>query len=281
VLGVPMTVVSDVGRILSQVDETYAAFRAEPSSGGGAFTVWARRAWDGTVEVGDSDGYEARGASEPDALVDLLASVVRGLLRRFHARGVHAIHAAALAHSAGALIVAGPTGYGKTTLALGLVRRGLSLLSDEVAVVEPKTSRILPYRRSLHIRPGALQLIPELGFLHDRPRRLLGGGIEWTLTPWELERTFPGALGTAAPLTHVLLLAGGPDARRRPSITRLSAAVAAVELLTGTFGTAIDFRGSLDRVSALLGGATCGRLTAGELDATAGLVVDWLGGSLG
>ena len=119
----------------------------------------------------------------------MLAHIVQGLLRRLHAQGFHAIHAASLAHSGGALIVAGETGRGKTTL--GLVRRGLGLLSDEIALVERDEARILPYRRSLHVRPGTPELIPELGFLLERPRNQLGGGIEWTLPPWELECAFP------------------------------------------------------------------------------------------
>ncbi|HZG67104.1 MAG TPA: hypothetical protein VEZ12_10195, partial [Herpetosiphonaceae bacterium] len=197
-------------------------------------------------------------------------------LAELHAQGMDAIHAGAVSYQGGALIVAGQSGQGKTTLVLGLLRRGLRLLSDEFAVVEPATQRILPYHRSLHIRPGTLRLSSELRFLEESPRHELGGGITWALTPQRLERALPGCLGYAAPLRYVLLLDGVPSANGCPAITPIPAALAALELLRGTWATSVDFEGGLSRIGRLLDGIPCARLRVGALEATLDAVTGWL-----
>lgn len=51
-------------------------------------------------------------------------------------RGCTAVHASAVAGPAGAVVFLGPAGAGKTTIAAELVRRGYSLVSDDVVVIE-------------------------------------------------------------------------------------------------------------------------------------------------
>jgi hypothetical protein len=275
VLGVEVVLQSDVEEILAAVDATYAAFRT-PVPGGEPFRIQALRGGSDTVDVDDSSGLFEDGLEPADAVAEVLVRLVQQVLGGLHDRGIQVVHAAALEHRGRALIVSGRTGEGKTTTALGLLGRGLRLLSDEFAVVEPGTTRLLPYRRSLHVRAGTPELVPALAFLADRPRASLGGGIEWVLSHRELAKVLPGALAEPAPLGHVLVLDGPPDASRPPSITPVPAAVAAVELLAATYGTALDFDGALARLSELFSDARCGRLQTGRLDRTTELVLDWL-----
>jgi hypothetical protein len=278
VLGIPVIVSSDVAEALDRVAETYGAFRHDEGALDGALFVELERL-DGehAYIVRDSGGYMGRWPDSGSAVVDLLGRIVQGVLARLYARGVHAIHAAALAYCGSALIVAGKSGQGKTTLALGLLRRGLSLLSDEFAIVDTDTPRILPYRRGLHIRPGTPELVPELSFLSDRPQHQLGGGIEWALAQADLERAFPGCLAPAAPLRYVLLLDGPPQPGRAPAIEPAPAAVAAMELLRGTWAASRDFAGALARIARLMDGVVCGRLRVGALDPTLDCVTSWMG----
>ncbi len=51
------------------------------------------------------------------------------------ARGYEALHASALASPAGVVAIAAPSGTGKTTLALALMRRGWQLFADDVLVL--------------------------------------------------------------------------------------------------------------------------------------------------
>jgi hypothetical protein len=277
VLGEVVAVVSGVDEALERVEETYAAFRADAGALGDALVVELRR-FDsgGDYMVCDSGGYERRWPSVSSATVDLLSRIVHGVLARLQAREVYAIHAGAVVYRGAALILAGKSGQGKTTLVLGLLRRGFGLLSDEFAIVEPGAPHILPYRRSLHVRPGTPELIPELSFLYDRPRHQLGGGIEWAVTPADLDRAFPNCLAAPAPLRYVLLLDGVPRPEAAPAIASTPAALATIELLRGTWAASVDFAGGLERIARLMNGAVCGRLQVGAIDATTEAIASWL-----
>jgi hypothetical protein len=280
VLGIPVAITSDEPDALLRVDETYAAFRAAPAAGAAAITLRLLRIpGEPAYLVGDADRAQ-RWPSYQSALLDLFNRLVHGLLARLLARGIYVFHAGALVFQGRALALAGRSGQGKTTLTLGLLRRGLGLLSDEFAVVEPTERRLLPYHRSLHVRPGTPELIPELRFLHQRPRHQLGGGSEWAVTPSDLEHAMPGCLATAAPLRSVLLLEGTPQAGGSPAITPIPAALAALELLRGAWATSVDFDGALAQAGRLLGsapGVACARLRVGALEPTLDMLLAWLG----
>jgi hypothetical protein len=281
VLGIPVAVTSDEPDTLLRVAETYAAFRAAPATAGEPIELWLLRApGEPSYIVSDAAGSR-RWATHQDALLDLFDRLVHALLARLLAQGIYVVHAGAVVFRGEALALAGRSGQGKTTLTLGLLRRGLGLLSDEFAVVDPAERRLLPYHRSLHVRPGTPELIPELGFLYQRPRHELGGGSEWAVTPRDLECALPGCLAAVAPLRYVLLLEGTPGAGASVAITPIPAALAALELLRGTWATSVDFGSTLAQVGRLLDGVTCARLRVGALEPTLDAVVAWLEGCHG
>jgi hypothetical protein len=278
VLGAALAVRSDVPEILERVHGTYTAFvrPAGTAPSGDGTTVTARRRGNGAIEVHDTDSPATLVWTVDEAVIEVMARIVRCLHPRFHEHGLMTIHAASLSHPKGALILSGQTGHGKTTLALGLASAGLGLLSDELAVVADGTRTVVPYRRSLHVRPGTPELVPALSYLHDRPRHMLGGGIEWTVSPAELEAVLPGCLGEPSELTHVLLLGERSHASGSPVITPIPSAMAAVELLAGTYWAAVDFDGGLAKLSGIVAGARCGRIVAGALDPTIEAIVSWI-----
>jgi hypothetical protein len=275
VLGVPVEVSSDVAGALECVDATYAAFRHAPIVPAKVFAARLLRQEDAFL-VTDSHGYQRCWPDPHAALLDLLDRIVHGVLARLHEQGVYAIHAGTVVYKGRALMIAGRSGQGKTTLVLGLVRRGLGLLSDEFAIADAAQQLIQPYRRSLHIRPGTPELIPELAFLRDRPQQRLGGGIEWSLAPDELAQALPGGLAPAAPLRSVLLLDGPPRPQADPALVPIPAAVATIELLRGTWAASVDFDGGLARIGSLLEGVTCARLRVGALEPTLDVLMQWL-----
>lgn len=275
VLGVPVAVSSDVAGVLACVDATYTAFRGLPSMPADVFAAQLLRREDAFL-VSDSHGYLRCWPDAHAALLDLLDRIVHGVLARLHEQGLYAVHAGAVVYKGAALIIAGRSGHGKTTLVLGLVRRGLGLLSDEFAIADATQQLIQPYRRSLHIRPGTPELIPELAFLREQPQQRLGGGIEWTLTPDQLARALPGGLASAAPPRYVLLLDGPPRPQAAPALVPIPAAVATLELLRGTWAASVDFDGGLARIGRLLHGVACARLRAGALEPTLDTLMQWL-----
>lgn len=276
ILGVEVTVTADVPEVLARVDETYAAFRQSSGVSTDTERFDLRCEDDGALCVTGPDGVERRWPTEHEALLDLLDRLVATVLAGLHGQGLDAVHAGAVVHRGRAAILAGVSRHGKTTLTLGLVARGMGLLSDEFAVVDSANRLVLPYRRSAHVRPGTPELIPALSFVRDLPRHHLGGGSEWSLPPSALARALPGGLGVAAPLGHVLLIEGSPAPQAPPTLTPVPTALAAMELLRGTWSASVDFGGALRRIGRALDGVACARLRAGALEPTLDQVTAWL-----
>ncbi len=68
-------------------------------------------------------------------------------------------HAASLSIGGAGVLLLGDKCAGKTTTAMFLAARGHGLLSDEVGAVDSRDDQLVPFRRTLSIRPGPL---PEL-----------------------------------------------------------------------------------------------------------------------
>src|SRR5262249_12663112 len=89
-----------------------------------------------------------RAEDEGELLFELELTLALQRLRR----DLYFLHAAALATSAGAVVVAGASGAGKSTLAWGLVHHGFRCLSDELAPVDLGRLEVLAYPRALCIK---------------------------------------------------------------------------------------------------------------------------------
>jgi hypothetical protein len=76
----------------------------------------------------------------------------------------HAVlHAGALVTPRGdALLIAGPSGFGKTSLTLELLCRGLGFLSDDYAPVDLSTGRVHPYPRTVGLLPDGSARTPRV-----------------------------------------------------------------------------------------------------------------------
>ena len=276
VLGVGVELVSDDPTVVEVVDASYGIFRQDRDIADRAPAA-ARLVVESTASEWLVSGGTAapRSCQTADmAAVETLDRLVDTVQRGLHAAARISIHSAALATAGGILVVAGASGQGKSTLALGLAHRGYGLLSDELAIVEPDGT-VLPYPRSVHVRPDTIELIPALGFLADRPRLTLGGGSEWALTPAELRDRWGGTAPEAGPLAAILLLEGVPGAAD-PTVSYVSPAIAALELARSSWAASIAFGSTLARLAAAASSVPCARLRSGPLEETLDVVTDWL-----
>ncbi len=136
------------------------------------------------------------------------------------------IHAAAISGPAGCIVLPGPSGVGKSTLAAAALQEGLTLVTDEAACFTDPLGSLLP-----HPRPLGLSLAS---------RRLLGVA---TLDDVDEEVGLPGdQFGRTAHPEDVQRCVGVVLPRREPgSATTLTTSVARstvlVQLLTGRLGS--------------------------------------------
>lgn len=276
VLGVVVDLISDDPSIVEVIEASYGIFRIDADT-------WPDRPVDARLRVDrtESTWLVGGGMDEPFACpsadiaaIETLDRLVDTVQRGLHARGFISIHAAAVATPGGILVVAGASGQGKSTLALGLAHRGFGLLSDELAIVD-RDGAVLPYPRSVHVRPATLDLIPALGFLRERPRLTLGGGSEWALTPAELRDRWGGTPSAASPLAAVILLEGVPGAGDA-TVTPVSPAIASLELTRSSWAASVAFGATLSGLAAVTSSVPCARLRSGALDRTLDVVTGWL-----
>ena len=228
--------------------------------------------------LGDEDGQRTVTAGELP-LVALFDRVVHAFNRGLDREGILAVHAGAVEIDGLAVILAGPSGRGKSTLVVELVRGGAGLLSDECALVASDNRTILAYPRALHLRPHTVELIAALGDVADHPRRELGGGSEVAIGPDRVRDLLGGRLSDEAPLGGVLVLGErlAPDAS--PRIDPIQPAIAVMELLRGTTSASWNLDAARNRLIDVVGGVPCGSLRAGRLAATGALVAAWARGT--
>jgi hypothetical protein len=149
------------------------------------------------------------------------------------ARDRQPVHAAAVMRGGTALLLAGPSGVGKSTLTYAALRAGLGVLSEDcVFLQEAPVPRVWGLPGFVHLHPDAVRWFPELQ------------GVSARLRNGDLKLAMPsrGAV-VGVERVGICLMARGP----RPGVERLPAAEverAFVENLEEGFDR---FRGSIGR----------------------------------
>lgn len=72
------------------------------------------------------------------------------------------IHSAVLERNGRVLIMPAPPGSGKSTLCAALVLNGWRLLSDEMALLDPKTGLVVPSPRPISLKNKSIEIIKHL-----------------------------------------------------------------------------------------------------------------------
>ncbi len=93
------------------------------------------------VESGNRILVDPAEGAHPDDILGLLLGMAVGAL--LHQRGLLPLHASAVAQDGLAHAFAGDSGAGKSTLVLALRRRGLTVLSDDVALAVAREAEVL------------------------------------------------------------------------------------------------------------------------------------------
>ncbi len=118
-------------------------------------------------------------------------------------RGFVAIHAAAVVKNNTCLLLCGPSGTGKSTLAYACLRRGYKLLAEDVvqANVSGKSLKLWGMPWKSHLLAESLPFFPEL---NGKSEKLLVNG-KWKV-PLNLVETYPEFLVTNAENGRLIFL---------------------------------------------------------------------------
>jgi hypothetical protein len=191
----------------------------------------------------------------PDAASAADAIHVRAHRRAFELAslaGWSRVHAATIDLPAGRVLVVGPSGAGKTTLAARLLLDGADVQGDESVLVRRGASLAVP--RALHLKPGFGRVLPELAPLAGSLPSV--GGVT-VLDPGRRGR--PWRLHEA-PIAHVVLL-DGPGAVRCTSADRGAVLEA---LLADAFPVTETKAGIVATLAGAIAGAQGHRLSVGD-----------------
>ncbi|MHC5115157.1 MAG: hypothetical protein ACYTGP_12105 [Planctomycetota bacterium] len=96
---------------------------------------------------------------------EVLPHLERGIDRRVIATRSEFVQlqAATLVSEGRGVILVGPTGAGKSTLAAGLIARGWRSLSDELALVHARTGLLHPFPKAVCVTSGSMPVTRKLG----------------------------------------------------------------------------------------------------------------------
>jgi len=167
-------------------------------------------------------------ASSLDDVATYLLGPVFGFVLRL--RGITCLHASAVAVDDQAVVFAGPTGAGKSTVAATFALRGHAVMADDVVALSDDGEHVA-------VQPGA----PRIRLWPDSVRALYGGDDALPrLTPtWD--KRFLDAAGDGhrfqdrpLPLAAVYILGERVRPRRRPRVEALSPAAGLIALTANT-----------------------------------------------
>lgn len=173
------------------------------------------------------------------------------------------VHAGVVERGGRAMLLPASPGSGKSTLCAALAHAGWRLLSDEFAIVDPKTSEIVPIPRPIALKG------PSIGIIGARVRDGRFGAALTDLEQRVASHLAPPA--TAVAMQHVRGLAAWiivPKWKAGAAFTLepVERARMTAHLADSSFNYNMVGPAGFDRLVDLVDASTCGALTYSDLD---------------
>jgi len=171
------------------------------------------------------------------------------------------VHASVVEHGGRGVVLSAPSESGKTTLALGLVERGLGYLTDEAAAIHPATGLVHPFPKALSVDTGAQSFLDRYRPEDTGIEAFLQG--QWQVPPSSIR---PDAVATAPVRPAWVIVpayAGGGAAVTR--LAPLSRGAALTQLMEQSLNLHVHGRVGFDTLAAAVRSSRCFRLVMGDL----------------
>jgi HprK-related kinase A len=181
------------------------------------------------------------------------------------------LHSSAMQVGGQGVMLPGHSGAGKSTLTAGLLARGWHYLCDEFALIDVKTLALQPYPRAICIKRDSFDVVRRIGLPIHGGRHYVKAakGLVGFIRPATVRSD---AVGTACPVRYVIFPKYTHGAR--PALSPLTRAEAAFEMLPCCYNFLRCDNDALGVLANVVRGASCYRLTVGELEATCDLLGD-------
>jgi len=159
------------------------------------------------------------------------------------------LHAAMVSFKNDGILFAGLPRIGKTTLTIGLVKRGFRYLTDDLALIDEKTLKIMLFPKAMSIREKTMEIFDEIKGKIDRDDYYLESGQnkKWFMN---IQDIFPDFIGEPCNVGYILFPT--LDLEREPELVEISKAQAVIELMKFSFRVNIEFEKTLDILTKLV-----------------------------
>lgn len=190
------------------------------------------------------DGSAVWGTADADALRFYVFQDVIAFLSERDSVGA-IVHGAIVSDASGSLALAGPSGQGKTTLALDLSRRGWRVASDDLFALHTDARHAISVPTRAHVKRAGKAPATEWRERYESPPKSTRSGELLPVSALVFPAYRPGTAAEVAALTPeealVRLLRSGTEvARPNGSIAPLVAFVAATPAWSVTYGATED-----------------------------------------
>jgi len=180
-------------------------------------------------------------------------------------------HAAVVEKSGRALILPAPPGSGKSTLCAGLVNRGWRLLSDELALIETGSGRVVPLPRPVSLKNASIDVIRVFapGVAISRPvHDTAKGSVAHMRAPSD---SVGRALETARPGWIVI---PRYEAGLAAALIPLSRARGLMRMADNAFNYSVHGRGGYQVLAQIIDQCSCYEFGYGDLEEAAAVFND-------
>jgi hypothetical protein len=162
------------------------------------------------------------------------------------------LHAACVEAGGRAVVLAGPSGTGKSTLAAALVSKGFGYITDEAVTFDPVRGLVRPYPKPISLRRDVWQLFPELPPIPSQARRFIANARH--LSPVDLGGT------VGKPSVPALVMMPNRCSTGRSRLRELSRAETAMKLAGDALSVQEISLPALRQLARMLEGCACYQL---------------------